>query len=62
MLAGLRLGPGLISTSPLSNIKKILYSHLTDNKYIQATNNIAKAENLTPFGTLGFNRKKRSTA
>ena len=33
----LRLGPGLISISPLSNIKKIVYSHLTDNKYIQTT-------------------------
>ena len=31
----LRLGSGLISTSPLSNIRKILYSHLTDKKYIQ---------------------------
>ena len=36
----------------------MLYSHLTVHKLIQVTQNIAKAENLIPFGALGFNRKE----
>ena len=37
---------------------KMLYSHLIVHKYIQITQNITKAENLSPFGILAFKRKK----
>ena len=53
----LRLGPGLISISPLNHIKKMLHSHLIVHKCIHVTQNITKADNVTPFSTLGFKKK-----
>ena len=37
--------------------RKCYNSHFTVHKCIQVTQNTAKANNLTPFGALGFKRK-----
>ena len=46
------LGTGLISTSPLSNIKKGSYSKLTIHKWIHVTKNNAKVEIIMHIATL----------
>lgn len=51
----LYLGPGLISTSMLSNIKKVPYSQLTVHKLINVKKKKnAKAKMVVTLWTLGF--------